>query len=325
MKPEAKENMKRILNITMWCLLVSGLLVCLGFVENDQNSLICRSLNININDDDEMFFVQKEDIKQLLKSRGDAIIDQPVRSINIPQIEKVVNSHPSVESAEVYMDVNGGLNIDITQRKPLVRIINDSNETYYIDTGGKLMLLSDNYSARVLVANGKIHEPYAQRHVYSIDQIEKRSGAKDSTILDDVFELAKYITKDAFWKAQIQQLYVNDNREFEMIPRVGDHVILFGDASDIDEKFHKLMTFYNEAMNKTGWWNNYSVINLKYKGQVVCTRREENPILYAWKAAYAPPAEVKQVKKTTPAITDEKKDPKPKKKSKKKKVNNDTK
>lgn len=283
MKPETKEKLINILNITTWCLLISGLFVCLGFVDKTQDSLVCKDIVININDDDEVFFVQQEDIRQMLKSRGDAIINEPVRNINIPEIERVVNTHAAVESAEIYMDVNGGLNIDIRQRKPLIRIIADSNETYYIDTAGKLMLLSDNYAARVIVANGNISEPYAKRYMFTMADIQKRPGLRDSTVLDDLFELAKYINKDPFWKAQVQQLYVNDNKEFEIIPRVGEHVILLGDASDMDEKFKKLMTFYQEGMNSTGRWNDYSLINLKYKNQVVCTRKEEvtNTELYA--------------------------------------------
>ena len=38
------------------------------------------------------------------------------------------------------------------------------------------------------------------------------------------------------------------------------------------EKLEKLKVFYKEGLTKVGW-DKYSVINLKYKGQVVCERK----------------------------------------------------
>jgi cell division protein FtsQ len=48
---------------------------------------------------------------------------------------------------------------------------------------------------------------------------------------------------------------------------------VFGDAKDFEEKFEKLKTFYTEGLNKTDGWNKYSTINIKYKNQVVCTKK----------------------------------------------------
>jgi cell division protein FtsQ len=81
-----------------------------------------------------------------------------------------------------------------------------------------------------------------------------------------------YIRSDKFWEAQIVQIYVNGKGEFELIPRVGAHIIEFGKAEDIEEKFEKLWILYNEGFYNTGW-NQYDKISLKYKNQAVCTKR----------------------------------------------------
>jgi cell division protein FtsQ len=65
---------------------------------------------------------------------------------------------------------------------------------------------------------------------------------------------------------------VNGKGEFELIPRVGAHIIEFGKAEDIEEKFEKLWILYNEGFYNTGW-NQYDKISLKYKNQAVCTKR----------------------------------------------------
>ena len=68
---------------------------------------------------------------------------------------------------------------------------------------------------------------------------------------------------------------MNEDEEMELVPRVGNHTILFGDEKEMDEKFSKLFLFYKEGLSKQGW-NKYNVINLKYKDQVVCTKKTTN-------------------------------------------------
>jgi len=273
MKPETKQKLMTFGRVTLWSALVIGLFVSLGFAEKQEGSLPCKSLDITISQETENFFVQNDDVKQMILDRGDSIVNQPVSTINIPELEHVLNSNAAIAEAEVYITVDGKMKIDVVQRRPVIRIINKNNDSYYIDDKGKLMPLSDKYTARVLIANGNLFEPFSKRYMYSISDIENNPQVKYKTLLDDLFQLAQYIDADEFWKAQVQQVCVNDDNDIELVPRVGDHKIVFGDATDMDEKFKKLMTFYKEGLNTTGWWNNYSAINLKFKNQIVCTKK----------------------------------------------------
>jgi cell division protein FtsQ len=82
-----------------------------------------------------------------------------------------------------------------------------------------------------------------------------------------------YTSNNEFWNATVQQLYVNANGEIEFIPRIGNHTVILGDDQLLESKFNKLLLFYQEGMNKKGGWNQYSTINLKFKNQVVCTKK----------------------------------------------------
>jgi cell division protein FtsQ len=84
--------------------------------------------------------------------------------------------------------------------------------------------------------------------------------------------LAAYINSDPFLKSQIIQLYIKENKEIELIPRVGNHNILLGKINGYEEKFKKLKLFYSEGVKQTGW-NNYKEINLKFKDQIVCVKK----------------------------------------------------
>jgi cell division protein FtsQ len=269
-----KKKLKKILIITSWVVLVSGLFVALGFVEKEQGKLRCKDPVINVTRDSATNFVDRDDIMKLLRDRGDSIIGQPMSSVNVAELEKVLNSHVAIADAEVFMAVDGEVRIEVEQRRPVLRVFNVDNESYYIDEEGELMPLSEKFTARVLVATGYVYEPYAKRYMFSIADIEADSLARANSMLDDLFALAMFIRKDPFWHAQVEQVHVNSERELELIPKVGDHRILLGDASNLGDKFRKLRVFYEQGLVPTGWWNNYSVINLKFKDQVVCTKKQ---------------------------------------------------
>ncbi|MDQ3046305.1 MAG: hypothetical protein M3R27_02070 [Bacteroidota bacterium] len=259
--------------ITLWTILSVGLLLSLGFVNKEQDAMLCSDIEINVAPDKELYFIDQIDIRKLLISRGDSIIGQPRFTVNVTELENVLNSHAAIANAEVFIGINGKLTVNIKQRKPVIRIINADGDSYYLDEEGTLMPLSDKYTMNVLVANGLIMEPYAKRYQYSAEQIGKDTLLGKISMLDDLFEMAKYIRGNEFWRSQVQQIYVNSEKDIELVPMAGDQKIIFGDTTFMDEKFKKLMTFYQQGLNTTGWWDKYSVINLKFKNQIVCTKK----------------------------------------------------
>jgi cell division protein FtsQ len=152
-----------------------------------------------------------------------------------------------------------------------VKIINTSDENFYIDERGIFMPISDKYSAPVPIANGSILNKEAEQKIRNAE-VEKSETSFYPSGAEKVFRMADFIRKNDFWNAQIEQLYVNANGEMEIIPRVGNNLIIFGDITDMQEKFDKLFLFYKEGLSKTGW-NQYKTINLTFKEQIVCTKK----------------------------------------------------
>ena len=77
-----------------------------------------------------------------------------------------------------------------------------------------------------------------------------------------------------FWDAQIEQIYVTENNEIELIPRIGDNLILLGKIDNFEQKLENLQCLYEQALSKVGW-NKYDTINLKYNNQVICSKRDK--------------------------------------------------
>ncbi len=261
-------NWKLIGVITLWILGLSAVISSFAFTEIKQRSVLCKSILIDINRDDENYFINKADVLKILYSTGDSLIGTKIDEIPLSLLERLIVANKYIKSAKVFIDIKGNLQVEIQQRKPLMRIINHTYQSFYIDEDGNKMPLSSLYSARSIVCNGNILEAY-----------DGKNDTLQTALASSLYALSKYIKADEFWEAQIEQIYIEQNNDFVFIPRVGDHKIIFGDTTNMVEKFDNLMIFYNKALPKVGW-QTYHTINVKYKGQIVASRNDiAEPVL----------------------------------------------
>ncbi|KPK84366.1 MAG: hypothetical protein AMS27_10115 [Bacteroides sp. SM23_62_1] len=257
--------MKKIGYIVIWLILGGYLAVILGFVSKEEDQLCCTGVKIIIHDSLNLQFVNEDMLIRLMQSTANDLTGEALRDIDLQEIENRIHSLRAVKSAEVYFTVQGELVMEVYQRKPVVRIIDRAGQSFYIDEEGYIMPTSRNFCSHVLVVNGRISEE-CRKAKSTMEQ------GRGMDLLRDIFKMATYITNDEFWNVQVMQIYINEKQEFELIPRVGAHIIEFGPADDIETKFEKLWILYDEGFRNTGW-NQYDRINLKYKNQVVCTKR----------------------------------------------------
>jgi cell division protein FtsQ len=270
---------KRIIKISIWVIIAGYFLAALAFVSEKRSEVYCSSVQVTVNDSLKNKFVVQNDIVKMLSSKKSKVIGYPMNAVNTVLIENKIKEHPSIENAEAFKTVDGKLRIIVKQRDPILRIINNKNLSYYIDYHGTIMPLSGKYTSHVLIANGNIKEHFSIKKGTKVINNNQANSTNEMNqrMVESLFYLAKYIYEDEFWSAQIEQLYVNQDNDIELIPRVGSQLIIFGGIDDMDEKFKKLEILYNEGLKYEGW-NNYEIINLKYKNQVVCKKRQNSKI-----------------------------------------------
>ncbi len=257
--------MKRIKYILIWLFIAGYLIIILGFVGKEQSRVSYSGMEIIIYDSLNLKFVDKAYIISLIQSVAPELSGKSIENIGLQSIENKISLVKTIRNAEVYFTVRGKLIVEVYQRNPVVRIIDRMGHGFYLDEEGYIIPLSRNFSSHVLVVNGHIGED-------CIKATNIKDQGKGMDLLRDIFDMVQYIQTDEFWRAQILQIYVNDEQEFELVPRVGAHIIEFGPADDIVTKFEKLWLLYDEGFRNKGW-NQYDRINLKYRNQVVCTKR----------------------------------------------------
>lgn len=202
--------------------------------------------------------MQPVDVTELIhKAFGYEFQSRSVRNVEIDRLEKVLEKDPLVQDAEVYLDARDFVRVSVTQREPVIRIIDKDGWNYYLDKNGKRMPLSKHFTARVVVATGSI-----PAYVPDFLQREKH-------ILRQLFLLSQDLRNDAFLSAMIGQVFVSSNGDFILAPLIGDQKIVFGKYEDAKEKIQNLKIFYREAMPYEGW-RKYRSIDVRYRGQVIC-------------------------------------------------------
>lgn len=242
--------MKRIKTILVRSLLLLYFPLMLGLVDHHQKELVCGDIGVEVMDSIQTRFVSDKEIRNAVLGKFDETLGAPFHALNFERIEAFVEKHPAVKKCEVYNTIDGRLKIDLLQHMPLFRVF-ENDRTYYIDENGNEMPTFDHYTARVLIVSGAI------------------SGEMEFLI-----DMVRLLRQDPFWKAQIEQMYVKENGDYVLVPRVGDHLILFGPPERTKEKLRNLKALYKKGLD-TREWNQYQMINLKYEGQVLCSKNRD--------------------------------------------------
>jgi cell division protein FtsQ len=253
-----KINWRAILFGFLWLISLSGLVTLMSFIEIKKSSLKCRDVKVFL--PGQFNFIERDEVDRILMENGGAMLGMDMNDINIHKLENALKANPFIEFAKVYADMTGVIHVQIRQREPVLRIVNMANLHFYIDGNGNKIPLSDNYTAKVLVASGLIEEDFSGR----VDTLKTKMAR-------DLFNTALYIRRDTLWDNQIEQLFVDLKGDIEMVPRVGSHKIILGSADSLQIKFRNLLVFYKKAIPKVGW-DAYKTINLKYANQIVCEK-----------------------------------------------------
>jgi cell division protein FtsQ len=265
--------MKRIKNIIFIVGITAYLVIVIGFISDKEQLQHVSTLKIRIADSTQNEFIHVAEIRRFLDGQKFHLSGVNSNSVDLEGIERSLMSRQIISKAEAYITEPGVLHLDVRQKSPFVRVYNRMGQGYYLDDKGNIIPLSPNFSPYVLVVNGNITEPFAVSRTLNIFNVKHDSLPEAQKTIYNVYRLVTFIRDDKFWNSQIEQVYVNGQYEFELIPRVGSQVIELGSADNLQEKFDNLKLLYLKGFNKIGW-NQYQRISLKYKNQVVCTKNQ---------------------------------------------------
>lgn len=257
-------NLGNITRSRMWLvgiLFTLLLLVVIAWVSLSfagKNRVIDK-IEITIEPDTGLYFVSTADISGVLAREGGNPTGKTASEVNLGKIENAIKKLPFVAQAQVYLGLDGILKINVKQRIPVLHITNLKGESYFLDTGGYKIPDKGGQYPDVLPATGQIAE------------LIGNGGAVTTPLNRELLAVGRFISSDPLWNAMFEQCYVDKSKGLLLIPRLGKHTIVLGNAENLPEKFSNLRVFYEKGVRHAGW-DKYSVINLRYRGQIVCEK-----------------------------------------------------
>ena len=226
---------------------------------------VCTGISVRILDSAANRFVSEEDIRDIITSSGLNPIGMLRDKVSLNDIETLLENRSAIKRSEVSLNRNGLLTVDITQRRPLIRV-QSSHGVFYIDDTGYIFPWINTFTSYVPVVSGHVPVKLEEGYRGTPEDQERKW-------VQDIIMLAEYIDRHPVWSSQIQQIYVEDNGDLVFYNVVGDQKIIFGPIDDIDCKFAKLKAYYTGIVPVYGW-ERYSEVNLKFTDQIVCSKRD---------------------------------------------------
>jgi cell division protein FtsQ len=248
-------NTKKWLNMGKWISLSLVIVIVLVAAIQKNKNQTCKNIEVTIIGKTDQIFINEKNILQLTEASS-IINKKTVDEVDLKTLETKLEKNIWIDNVELYFDKNAVLHIDVIERTPLMRVFKQNGNSFYFDSKNLVLPLSNDYSAKVPVFTG-----FANNATFT---------PKDSSLLEPMNVLASYIINDEFWMAQVQQINIVNDNQFELIPTIGNHTILFGDTSNMKNKFDRLFKFYKTVSSKIGF-DKYHILNVKFNNQIVAT------------------------------------------------------
>jgi cell division protein FtsQ len=249
----SKNKVNIIIGRSLLGLLIATTFVLLVGAVRSKEDKICSGLDIEIGLTDQKGFVDESEVAAVISNEIRRKVNgTPIKNFNLKQTETVLEENVWIKKAQMFFDNNEVLHVQVEQRIPVARIMDKSGASYYLDSTGFKLPLSNTDRADV--------------PVFTSVPV-KRSLKQNKTII----AIANYIDHDTFWLAQAAQINMLPMDKFELYPAFGDHIVDLGDGTEPADKFGRLKLFYKQVSAKKGF-DIYPKLSVAFKGQVVAVK-----------------------------------------------------
>lgn len=230
------------------------LLIALPLTHSKAEATPYNGIDIDVEDPERLGFVSADDIMDELDSLPARIAVTPRKEVNTDGITRLLNSLDKIESAACVQLNNDRLRVYVKPMKPVARIFDHGGNSYYVSSTGKRIAADLRYHIDVPVVSADFDSLAQARSLLPVLDYIRNTPAAD---------------------ALVSSIKVNRKGDIILIPIIRGHVVNLGDTSDIANKWDRLLVMYRRVMPVRGW-DFYDTISVKWRGQVVATRRTKS-------------------------------------------------
>ena len=260
--------MNRLWKYALVTVFLIAVLVFLTFLDRreakEYHSRTCGGVRVEFEAGVDKSFITEEDVKGYIsKGYGDCS-GKRLEDIDLQKIEDVLNARGPILRADAYVTKDGYLNVIISQRRPVVRLISGSG-SWYADASGFIFPTQRNYTSRVPVVDGRI----PLRITAGFKGVPESDAEK--SWMNGVLELVNFLADNRGWSDSISQIHVDTRGRLVLVPGKGRERFIIGRPEEFREKFEKIEDYYRYVRSRKdeGY---YSTVDVSYAGQIVCRK-----------------------------------------------------
>lgn len=198
--------------------------------------------------EDDFPFLNETMVNNLLIQNFQGTSKVKKERVDLKKLENLLDTNKYVDNSEVFCSIDGILNAKIKQKKPIVRVINE-NGSYYLDSKGDKVPLSENFTPRVPVYFGIVNE----------------------NELKELVSIFDFIDKDEMLKQNIVDIKKSQKGNIIFSVRDYDYKVIFGTEANMETKFKNYKAFLQHATKDT-LIKSYKSVNLIFTEQVICAK-----------------------------------------------------
>lgn len=247
--------------ITKWFIL--GALLCYAagmtvWAHREAKRHVCTGIEVEVEGSRAIDSVIRHGVTEELRDYPRRIVGTPLQQLSTVDVERYLSRYSNFESVNCMVSSRGKLIIKIVPLVPVMRVF-FANNSYYINKDGKHIASNAEFYSDVPVVSGRFNRHFQPKAV---------------------LPLVNYVSADPMLGELVSMIVAEDKDNLILVPRIRGHVVNFGDTTRLDEKKRALMMFYRQVMPYKGW-NEYDTISVKFRGQIVATRRDKTRLNHA--------------------------------------------
>lgn len=193
-------------------------------------------------------FITQEMVNNLLIQNFPRTSKVVKEDLDLNKLEHELQKNQMIASSQVYVEVNGTLHADVVQKTAIARVLR-GGDSFYVDSKGDTMSLSNHFSAHVPVVTGDLLPKNKERF---------------TEILNNIYH-------DAFLKTSVTGIKINADQTLDLNVRDYNYNVEFGRMTEVERKFNNYKAFVH-YMQKDSLMDYYTNINLRFTEQVICTK-----------------------------------------------------
>lgn len=248
---EKKERWKTVLKAAVCLLLLGYVSAAFAIAGRDNKERRCSDINLVIEENSIPDSVLRQGVRSQLARYSHPIVGEKIGAIDLQRLEDYLSKFSNFEEVQCSFDPRSRLTISVVPIKPEVRVFENGGGSFYVNRQGKRIKADAEFYVDVPVL---IADKNTLPHIA------------------DALPAIRYVSADAELSALTAAFKIDGPRDILLIPRLQGHVVNIGDSTRLDEKKAAILTAYREILPVKGW-NTYDTISVKFKDQIVASRR----------------------------------------------------